>query len=120
MEKLLVEKKKELDKISEKKRELRQIKKDIKKKNDELLKMLKVVVDSISDEDAEKMVLQKMRDSAYEILDSYLMAQKQKIITYFENLWDKYGVDIRRMEIERAKYKEELDQFLKGLGYEKP
>ena len=72
----------------------------------------------ITEQDAEKMVLVKLDDSALDILNSYLNAHKQRIIAYFENLWVKYGVDVRTMEKERDKYAKELDKYLKELGYE--
>jgi hypothetical protein len=40
------------------------------------------------------MVLVKLQDSGMNQLNNYLTAQKQKIIKYFENLWEKYGIDV--------------------------
>jgi len=119
LERLLSEKQAELDKISAKQDELKQIKKQIKQKNAELLGRLKAAVDTISEEEAKKMVLRKLNDFAQNVLDSYLMAQKQRIAAYFENLWDKYGVNNRAMEEERDRHAKELDTYLKELGYEK-
>ena len=120
LEKLLGEKQAELAKIAAKQEELKNIKKQIKQKNTELLAKLKSAVDSISEDEAEKMVLRKLTYFAQEVLDSYLMAQKQRIIVYFENFWDKYGVNVRTMEEECNKHAKELDSYLKELGYEKP
>lgn len=119
LQKLLSEKQAELDKISAKKAELRKIKKEIKQRNFDLLRKLKVEVDSISEEDAEEMVLRKLKDSAIMILNSYLSNQKQRIGFYFDNLWDKYGINVRIMESERHKNARELDKNLRELGYEK-
>lgn len=119
-EKLLVEKQAELAKISKKQDELKDIKKQIKQKNDGLLSNLKSTVDTISDEEAEKMVLRKLGDFAQGVLDSYLKSQEQRIIRFFENLWEKYGLNLRTMEEERDKCANELDKFMRELGYEKP
>lgn len=120
LEKLLKEKQAELDKISAKQDELKQIKRQIKQKNAELLAKLKLAVDTISEGEAEKMVLHKLMDFAQGVLDSYLMAQKQRIIAYFENLWDKYGVNARIIKEECDFHAKELDRYLKELGYDKP
>ena len=58
------------------------------------------------------MVLLKMQDNASLHLNSYLTAQKQAIIAYFENLWNKYGEDIRTLEQRRDVYAKELNKYL--------
>lgn len=119
LEILLVEKQAELAKISKKQDELKDIKKQIKLKNEGLLSKLKFAVDTISNEEAEKMVLCKLGEFAQEVLDSYLNSQKQGIIRFFERLWDKYGVNLGAMEEERDKCANELNRYMRELGYEK-
>jgi type I restriction enzyme M protein len=118
LQKMLDEKEAELEKITAKQNELKQIKKQINEKNGERVGKVKAVVENISEEEAEQMVIMNLQNSAMDFLNSYLTAQKQKIISYFENLWDKYGVDVRIMEQDRDKYAKELDKYLKELGYE--
>ena len=48
----------------------------------------------------------------------YLTLQKRKIISYFENLWDKYGINVRTFEKERVESTNKLNDYLKELGYE--
>jgi len=60
----------------------------------------------------------KMLDSIQHILNSYLTKQKQMIISYFENLWDKYGVALKTLEVEREEFARELNDYLGELGYE--
>lgn len=119
LQRLLKEKEEELSKITDKKKKVNQIKKEIVKKNKELFYKVKEVVEKISEEDAEKRVILKLQDSALAILDTYLTAQKQKIISYFENLWDKYGVDVKAIQQERDQYAKELNKYLEELGYAK-
>lgn len=118
LKELLKEKEAELEKITSKQKELKQIKKEIKNKNLELMDKVKDAVDDISEDEAEAMVKVKLRDSAMDILNTYLTAEKHKIIAYFENLWDKYGVDVRTMEKDRDEYAKQLDKYLGELGYE--
>ena len=116
---MLQEKEAELEKITEKQKELKQVKKDIKTKNLELMDKVKDVIDDISEEEAEAMVKVKLKDSAVNILSMYLTQEKHKIIAYFENLWDKYGIDVRTMEKERDEYAKQLNKYMEELGYEK-
>ena len=116
---MLKEKEAELEKITAKQKELKQVKKDIKTKNLELMDKVKDAVDEISEEEAEAMVKVKLKDSAVNILSMYLTQEKHKIIAYFENLWDKYGIDVRTMEKERDDYAKQLNKYLEDLGYEK-
>jgi type I restriction enzyme M protein len=118
LRKSLLAKKVELEKITNKQKTLRQIRKDVKEKNDQLAVQVKKAISSISEDEAEKMIVRKLEDSSSEILKSYSKAQKQRIISYFENLWDKYGVDVRTLEKERDTYAEELNKHLKELGYD--
>lgn len=50
-------------------------------------------------------------------LDRYPNAQKRRLITVTEDLWDKYAVSSRELEIERTETLHTLDGFLSGLGY---
>lgn len=89
----------------------------INKVNSRILIKLDKILDDISPEESQSLVLMKMRDSGQDILNSYLIRQKHIIISYFDNLWDKYGVDLKVLENERCKFAQELDEFLGELGY---
>lgn len=90
----------------------------INKINSTILNKLENILDNLCEEEAEKLVLMKMQDSAQDILISYLTKQKQLIISYFENLWDKYGVNLRSLEETRDEFAQELNDYLEELGYE--
>ncbi|MBU7029158.1 MAG: type I restriction-modification system subunit M [Theionarchaea archaeon] len=116
--KILSEKEVKLEKINKRKNQLKDVKRSIKRKNAELVEKVKQSVKRITEEEAEKMVLMNLQDSVLDCLSSYLIDQKQKIISYFENLWDKYGVDVRALEEERDGFSKELNKYLEELGYE--
>jgi type I restriction enzyme M protein len=51
-------------------------------------------------------------------LDSYITADRQKIINAFERWWDKYAVPLHQIECQRDTAASKLAAFLKELGYE--
>jgi len=116
--KKLSEKQVELGRVTAKQDELKQVKNDLKETTLTLVEKVKTNVGKISEEQAEEMVMRRLEDAAMGFLNSYLTTQKQRITVYFENLWDKYGVDVRAIENERDKYTKELDKYLRELGYE--
>ena len=87
----------------------------INKINSRILNKLENVLKNFNDEEAQKLVLMKMQDSSQNILNSYLTKQKQMIIFYFENLWDKYGINLRILEEERDEYAYQLNEYLGGV-----
>ncbi len=115
---MLSNKEQELEKITLKQKELKQIKKDIKNKNLDLMNKVQTAVNDITEDEAQEMVKLKLKDSAIKILDNYLSAEKYVIIAYYENLWDKYGVDVRTIEKQREDYADQLNKYLEELGYE--
>lgn len=115
---LLQEKASALDKITDKKGKLREIKGKIKQNNVELIERVKELLDKITEDEAEKLVLVSLQDSAIATLDMYLTNQKKKIRSYFENLWDKYGITLCELEKNREGYAKGLEKYLRELGYD--
>jgi type I restriction enzyme M protein len=115
---MLSTKEKELEKITLKQKELKQIKKEIKNKNIELMNKVQNAINKITEDEAREMVKLKLKDSTVKILDNYLSAEKYLIIAYYENLWEKYGVDVRTIEKQREDYGDQLNKYLEELGYE--
>jgi len=115
---ILKQKEIELEKITSKQKELKSIKKEIKNKNIELIEKVNAEISELSDEEAKSMVKVKLLDSIIEVLNNYLRQEKQAIISYFENLYDKYGVTLRTLEKERDKHTNQLNKYLEELGYE--
>ncbi|MDP3066282.1 MAG: N-6 DNA methylase, partial [Methanobacteriaceae archaeon] len=90
----------------------------INKINSRIIDKLENLLENISDKKSQKLVLMKMQDSGQDILNSYLTRQKQIIISYFDNLWDKYGVALKTLEKERDEFTQELNEYLGELSYE--
>lgn len=118
LRKLLVNKESELAKIIDKQSALKQIRKEIKCKNEILVKKIQKTIDDMSEVSAERMIIKKFENSCLEILNGYLVLEKEEIIAYFENLWTKYSSDIRAIEKERDVCDKELNNYLEALGYE--
>jgi type I restriction enzyme M protein len=118
LRKSLFTKETELENIIGKQKSLRRIRKDIKEKNKQLVERVKETISILSEAEAERMVMKKLEDSSSQVLNSYLTETKQKIIAYYENLWEKYGIEVRTLEQERDSKTTELNKFLEELGYE--
>lgn len=71
----------------------------------------------LNDEEAKTLILKKLHDVAASELDRYLNAAKHHLIQSVENLWEKYALSNRALEIERTETLKTLDGFITGLGY---
>ncbi len=71
----------------------------------------------LTDEEARELILKKLYDLAVGELNRYLNAEKRGLVAMVENLWDKYAVSSRELELEPIETLKTLDGFLKGLGY---
>jgi type I restriction enzyme M protein len=116
--KKLSEKEAQLKEINKRKNELKSVRRSIKQKNAELFERVKQYIERITEEEAERIVSMNLQDSALDCLSSYLTAQKQKIIAYFENFWEKYGLNLRMIEKKRDEYAQGMIIYLEELGYE--
>jgi len=97
--------------------ERKSLKNDIKafrKLTDELVEMAK---EKMTAEESERIIMERFHQSLNDILKNYMKQHLREIITYVENLWDKYKVTSREIEEERDKEAEKLEVFLKELGY---
>ena len=118
IESMLEQKQNELDAITARQSSLKETRNEIKEKNGQLVEKVKEVIGKLDEAEAEKMVLRKLDDAALQYLNVYLTAQKSRIVEYFENLWDKYGINLRTMESERDSVMKELNSRLRELGYD--
>lgn len=114
----LSEKETELARITTRQDQLKKIRSQIKEQNAELLKSVKMEIAKVEEAEAEQMVTMKLRDSSVDVLEDYLNEQKQKIILYFESLWDKYGENLREIERNLEHYSDNFNKYLEELGYE--
>ncbi|MFY9135535.1 MAG: type I restriction-modification system subunit M, partial [Bacillota bacterium] len=79
--------------------------------------ILATIGGQISQEEARRLILEKLCDLVHKELDRYLNAEKRRLFQVVENLWDKYAVSMRELETERSETLKTLDGFLRGLGY---
>jgi len=104
-------------KIKEWKKELGSLKKTLKAKNDSLTAELNSAVDALDGDDAGELLLTILHDDMKRIVERYISAQRQQIVAAFENWWDKYKVTLTEIERDRDAAANQLQQYLKGLGY---
>lgn len=71
----------------------------------------------LTEEEARRLILKKIYDIARTELERYLNAEKRILVWAVENLWDKYAVSNRELELERDTILQTLDAFLSELGY---
>ena len=71
----------------------------------------------LTEDQARELILIKLYDLVAHELNRYLNAEKRHLIAVVENLWDKYAVSSRELEIQRTETLMALEGFLKALGY---
>jgi len=103
--------------IEKKEKEQKDINKQIKQINDNLVKAVEEKRNSISEEEAKELILDKIYQTAKQHLEKYLNAEKRELIKIFENLWDKYKVSLKELEADRDLEVKKLEKFLEKLGY---
>lgn len=105
--------------IEKKEKEQKDIGKKIKQINDNLIKAVEEKRNSMSEEEAKELILDKFYQTAKQHLEKYLNTEKRELIKIFENLWDKYKVSLNEMKFERDLEVKKLEEFLERLGYVK-
>lgn len=99
------------------KKELTTVKKQLKARMDSFTTQLRQHVDGLSPEQAAKLLLTILHDDMRAIVERYIAAQRKRVVTAFENWWDKYRVTFTEIEGKRDIAAHALQRFLKGLGY---
>ncbi len=98
--------------------EVKQIKADIKgieTTRDELVQKAR---ESISMDEARQVIIERLRLVLMQSYQSYLRADQRACVTAIENLWQKYAVTAKQIEVERDQAAEKLQAFLVELGYD--
>ena len=78
---------------------------------------LNEAVDALDKAGAAELMLTILHNDILGILNTYIRQQRQEVIAGFETWWDKYGVTLADIELERDAAAAELKGFLEGLGY---
>lgn len=99
------------------KKELTEVKNNLKAKHAQFTEEINRSVDGLSPEEAGDLLLKILHNAMEKILTRYIAAQRGQIVAAFENWWDKYRVTLTQIEGARSEATEKLAGFLKGLGY---
>lgn len=78
---------------------------------------LKRIGGIITSEECKLLILQKHNSLIQQELQKYLNAERRKLLGGIENLWNKYAVNSKILEIERQKSLKQLNKFLSDLNY---
>lgn len=96
-------------------KELKATLKGIENKRDELVASAR---GKISVDEARTVIIDRLRTLLLDIYRGYLRAEQRACIRAVENLWAKYAVTARQIEVERDEASTQLEQLLVELGYE--
>ena len=71
----------------------------------------------ITKEEAKELILEKLHNLIFDELNRYLNSEKRVLISNYEELFDKYKVSLRDLQNIQKNSLNELDGYLKELGY---
>jgi type I restriction enzyme M protein len=92
-------------------------KKRLKALSKSLLQVLKKRRQGLSADDRRSLVLDLTRADLEVVLKRYIEEHLQEVGAAAENLWDKYGASLRRIQAKRDDAAQGLDAFLQELNY---
>jgi type I restriction enzyme M protein len=84
-------------------------------KRDELVESAR---EKITTDEARTVILDRLRSVLTETYEAYLRTDLRACIKAIENLWDKYAVTAKAIEVKRDEASLKLREFLMELGYE--
>ncbi|EBY2574058.1 class I SAM-dependent DNA methyltransferase [Enterobacter hormaechei] len=96
-------------------KELKKVIKVIENKRDELVLSAR---EKISQDEARVVIVARLKQLLLNTYNRYLRAEQRACITAIENLWGKYAVTAKEIEVEREHASKQLQGFLAELGYE--
>lgn len=106
-----------LSEIKGKESSLREAKKVLKQKNEELAHKIEKKKSAFTETEARELILQKFLDGIRTYLVSYLMTEEREITLGLERLWSKYHVPLTELMKRRDKSESGLHRILSELGY---
>jgi len=92
-------------------------KKRLKALSSALLQVLKEKRAGLSADDCRDLALELSRADLEQVLHRYMEEHRQEVRAAVEKLWDKYGVSLRTIQVDRDAVTRRMEGFLKGLGY---
>ena len=96
---------------------LKKSKKTLKDLSNALLLVLKKKRAGLSADDCRNLVLDLSREDLERVLFRYVAEHLQEVRAAVENLWNKYGVSLQAIQVDRDAAAGRLNVFLKELGY---
>jgi len=90
---------------------------NIAQKEKEIENKIDEKIESITEEEAKELLLDKFFELISNQVEQYLNAEKKELIKIFEKLWDKYKVSLQDLKAERDEEIKKLEEFLQRLGY---
>jgi type I restriction enzyme M protein len=99
------------------KTKLKDTKKDQKQRRNNLLTRLEQARANLDATQCRDLVLRATRDELADHIARYVAENRREIVAALENWWDKYRVTLRDIEGERDEAREQLEGYLKELGY---
>jgi len=106
-----------LENIVQKEKEIKKVRSEISGKQKELENKIGEKIESITEEEAKELLLEKFFELISNQLEKYLNEEKKELIKIFEKLWDKYHVSLEHLLKEREQEVSRLNKFLEELGY---
>jgi len=106
-----------LENIAQKEKEIKKVRSEISRKQKEIENKIDEKIESITEEEAKELLLEKFFELISNQLEKYLNAEKKELIKIFEKLWDKYKVSLQDLKAERDEEIKKLEEFLQRLGY---
>jgi len=106
-----------LESIVQKEKEIKNVKNEIGRKQKELENKIDVKIESITQEEAKELLLEKFFELISNQLEKYSNGEKKELIKIFEKLWDKYHVSLEHLLKEREREVSRLNKFLEELVY---
>jgi type I restriction enzyme M protein len=71
----------------------------------------------LTETEAKALILKKLYDLANQELNRYLNTEKHRLNQVVENLWEKYAISSRTLELNRTETLDAMGAFMTGLGY---
>ncbi|RQS94612.1 HsdM family class I SAM-dependent methyltransferase [Burkholderia seminalis] len=103
--------------IKEWKRELADLKKRLKAKEQSFVQRLNSTVDALGEAEAATVLLTVLHNDMSAIVERYIGIHRKQVVAVFENWWDKYRVTLTEIANKRDAAAKSLKGFLKELGY---
>ena len=97
--------------------ELKKLKANIREVEKQKDEMIAAARAKITEDAAKTLILERFRNLLNEQFDGYLRQYQRSFIAAVENLWQKYAVTTKQILAERDREADQLDAFLKELGY---